>query len=314
MQAGSGNLLRNLDPAVLARIGSLELRARMVVEGYFTGMHHSPHHGVSIEFADHRAYVQGDDLRSIDWKVFGRTDKYYIKEYEQESNLNLMLVVDASESMKYRSRSEGMSKYEYATTMAGAIAYLALQQQDSVGLALFAERITKFLRGSNNTQQWKTIMQELSQHAGASKTAIDRTLHELAERLTRRSLIILISDLLVEPEGIARGLQKLRYHQHEPMVWHVLDDAELHFPFDGPTKFVGLEDEGTLLLDARAMRPRYLHELRRFQEQLRSACGKARVDYATFNTAHSLGVTLAAFLGVRAARLRQRTSRALGAS
>lgn len=314
MQAGNPNILRHLDPVALARISSLELRARMLVEGYFTGMHHSPHHGVSIEFADHRAYVQGDDLRYIDWKVFGRTDKHYIKEYEQESNLNLMLVVDASESMNYRFRAEGMTKYEYATTMAGSIAYLALQQQDSVGLAMFAERMTQFIRPSNSTQQWKTILHELSQRSGAAKTSVDRMFNELAERLTQRTLIIVMSDLLVEQEQVIKGLKKLRYHNHEPMVWHILDDAELNFPFDGPMKFVGLEDAGTLLIDARAMRPRYLSEMQRFQEDLRSACGKTRVDYAVFNTSHSLGVTLASFLGTRAARLRQRSSRSLGAS
>ena len=314
MQGAGSNILKHLDPGALARIGSLELRARMVVEGYFTGMHHSPHHGVSIEFADHRAYVQGDDLRYIDWKVFGRTDKHYIKEYEQESNLSLMLVVDASESMNYRSRADGMSKYEYATTMAGSIAYLALQQQDSVGLAIFAEKLTPFIRPSNSTQQWKIILHELSQRSGAAKTSVDRMFNELAERLTQRTLIIIMSDLLVDPQQVIKGMQKLRYHRHEPMVWHVLDEAELTFPFDGPMKFVGMEDSGTLLVDARALRPRYIQEMQRFQDDLRSACGKARVDYAVFNTAQSLGVTLAAFLGTRAARLRQRSSRSLGAS
>lgn len=314
MQAGNANILKHLDPVALARISSLELRARMVVEGYFTGMHHSPHHGVSIEFAAHRAYVQGDDLRYIDWKVFGRTDKHYIKEYEQESNLNLMLVVDASESMNYRFRPDGMTKYEYATTMAGSIGYLALQQQDSVGLALFAEKMTQFIRPSNSSQQWKTILKELSQRTGSAKTSIDRMFNELAERLTQRTLIILISDLLVDQEQVIKGLKKLRYHRHEPMVWHLLDDAELNFPFDGPMKFVGMEDAGTLLIDARAMRPRYLTEMQRFQDDLRTACGKARVDYTVFNTSHSLGVTLASFLGTRAARLRQRSSRSSGAS
>lgn len=314
MPVAGSSLLKHLDPTALAKIGSLELRARMLVEGYFTGMHHSPHHGVSIEFADHRAYTQGDDLRYIDWKVFGRTDKHYIKEYEQESNLNLMLVVDASESMNYRFRADGMTKYEYATTMAGAIAYLALQQQDSVGLAMFAERVTQYIRPSNSTQQWRTIVRELGQRTGAAKTSIDRLFHELAERLTKRALVILMSDLLMDSQQVIKGLKKLRYHRHEPMVWHVLDDAELTFPFDGPTQFVGLEDSGTLRVDARGLRPRYLSEMQRFQDELRGACGRARVDYAVFNTSQSLGVTLAAFLGTRAARMRQRSSRALGAS
>ncbi len=301
-----------LDPAVLARISGLELRARMAVEGYFSGMHHSPHHGLSIEFADHRVYTQGDDLRHIDWKVFGRTDKYYIKEYEQESNLHLMLAVDASESMSFRSEAAAMSKYDYAVTIAAAIAHLALQQQDSVGLALFDERITQYVKPSNSAQQWRGLVRELATHTGKSKTSMARFFAELCERLTERTLIILISDLFDDVETIIKGIKQLRYHRHEPIVWNLWDESELTLSLQGPTKFVGLEDSGELLVDPRSLRARYLEEVERFLERLRSACGQAQVDYTLFNTSQSLGISLAAFLGTRSARLRRRSSRVLG--
>ncbi|MEK7732316.1 MAG: DUF58 domain-containing protein, partial [Planctomycetota bacterium] len=247
-----------LDPTVLAKISGLELRARLIVEGFFSGIHHSPQRGLSVEFADHRAYTQGDDLRHIDWKVFGKTDKYFIKEYEQETNLNLMLVVDCSESMSYRSANEGMTKHEYATAVAAAVAYLTLQQQDSVGLTLFDEHLTHFLRPSNNAHHWKTLVHELAGKTGPAKTSIGRVLAELAERLNHRLLIILISDLFDAPAAILKGLKHLRYRRHEVIVWNLWDPAELTLPFSWPTMFNGLESTGRLLTDPRSLRGRYV--------------------------------------------------------
>jgi len=301
-----------LDPMVLAKIGGLELRARLIVEGFFSGIHHSPQRGLSVEFADHRAYTQGDDLRHIDWKVFGKTDKYFIKEYEQETNLNLMLVVDCSESMSYRSANEGMTKHEYATAVAAAVAYLTLQQQDSVGLTLFDEHLTHFLRPSNNTHHWKTLVHELAGKTGPAKTSIGRVLTELSERLNHRLLIILISDLFDVPEAILKGLKHLRYRRHEVIVWNLWDPAELTLPFSGPTMFDGLESTGRLLTDPRSLRARYVEEVERFQSQLRTGCGHMLIDYTVFSTAMALDVALSGYLATRAARLRQHSSRVLG--
>ena len=313
METPQQDYRKYLDPKVLARISGLELRARLIVEGFFSGMHHSPTHGVSIEFADHRAYTQGDDLRHIDWKVYGKTDKYYIKEYEQETNLNLMLVVDASESMHYRSAGASMTKYEYATALAAAIAYLTLQQQDSVGLTLFDEHLTEFVRPSSSAMHWKTLIHELATRTGRAKTSLGRVLHELAERISHRLLIILISDLFDDVEAILKGFKHLRYRHHELIVWNIWDPAELGLPFTGPTMFDGLESMGKLLIDPRSLRARYLEEVGRFQSRLRSGCGHMHVDLAIFNTASPLDAALSGYLATRSVRLRQRSSRVLGA-
>ncbi len=301
-----------LDPKVLSKISGLELRARLMIEGFLSGIHHSPQRGLSVEFADHRVYAQGDDLRHIDWKVFGRTDKYYIKEYEQETNLNLMLVVDCSESMNYRSDEELMTKHEYATSIAAALAYLTLQQQDAVGLTLFDEHLTHFIRPSNNAHHWRVLVHELAGRTGRAKTSLARVLSELAERLHRRVLILLISDLLDAPEAILKGLKLLRYRRHEIIVWHVWDPAELNLPFSGPTMFDGLEASGRLLTDPRALRARYLEEVERLQSQLRTGCGHMMIDYTVFHTAMALDAALSGYLATRSARLRQRSSRVLG--
>lgn len=301
-----------LDPAVLAKINGLELRARLIVEGFFSGMHHSPHRGVSVEFADHRAYTQGDDLRHIDWKVYGKTDKYYIKEYEQETNLNLMLAIDASQSMAFRSRPAGMSKYEYAAAIAAAISYLTLQQQDSVGLALFDDRIRQFMRPSNAAQHWKLLIQELSSQTGNAKTSLGRVLDELAERLSGRVLIILISDLFDDVDATLRGLKHLRYRHHEIIVWNIWDHAELTFPFERPALFDGLESTGRLRTDPRALRLRYVEEVERFQNRLRSGCGHMHVDFSIFDTSAPLDGALSSYLVTRSARLRKRSARVMG--
>ncbi len=301
-----------LDPRVLAQISDLELRARMIVEGFFSGMHHSPHHGVSVEFADHRAYTQGDDVRRIDWKVFGKTDKYYIKECEQERNLDMMLAVDASASMDYGSPDGALSKYDYATTAAAATAYLALRQQDAVGVALFDEQLTEFVGPSNSAHHWKIIVRELAGRTGHAKTSLGRVMYELADRLTHRTLIILISDLFDDVDAMLNGFRHLRHRRHELIVWNLWDHAELTLPLSGPTMFDGLESEGRLLADPRSLQARYLEEVRRFQDRLRMGCGRMEVDFMLFDTATPLDVALRGYLAGRSARLRQRSARVLG--
>ncbi len=312
MDGGTQDYRRYLEPKVLAKISGLELRARLIVEGFFSGMHHSPRHGVSVEFADHRSYTQGDDLRHIDWKVFGKTDKYYIKEYEQETNLNLVLAVDQSESMNYRSSGAPMSKHDYTASLAAAVAYLTIQQQDAVGLALFDEHLTSFLRPSSNAQQWKILVQELAGATGPAKTAMHRVLDELAERLARRTLIILISDLFDDADAILKGFKHLRYRHHELIVWNVWDHAELTLPMTGPTMFDGLEGMGRLLTDPRSLRMRYLEEVERHQARLRTGCGHMQVDYTAFDTSAPLDSALSGYLATRSARLRQRSARVMG--
>src|SRR3954463_12428746 len=237
---------RYLEPRTLARISGLDLRARLIVEGLMTGMHRSPYQGISVEFAQHRPYVQGDDIRFVDWKVLARSDKVYLKQYQEETNLHLICVVDASESMGYSSFDEDAggarwSKYDHAPAIAASLSYMAIQQQDSVGLAIFDTDLKRYFKPSNAPAQWKTVTHELQIVPRLKKTNTGKILDQLAEKLTHRSLIVLLSDFFDDVSAIEKGLRHLRYKKHELMVFQVLDPAEIEFPFEDVTMFKGLE-------------------------------------------------------------------------
>lgn len=299
-----------LDPRTLAKIATLDLRARLIVEGFITGMHRSPYKGFSVEFAQHRAYAPGDDIRYIDWKVFGRTDRHYVKQYEEETNLQVMLVVDASESMTYAGsevkkwRPEGWRKFDHATSIAASLAYVALHQQDSAGLAVFDNKIRRFLKPSNNPRQWRILIDELSATPKNQKTSTGQILTEVAEQLHHRSLVVLISDLFDSADDLVKGIQRLRYRRHDLIVLQILDHDELHFPFESTTLFKGLEEMGELVVEPRALREAYLEELRKHTEVMRDACHSMHVDYVQVDTSLPLDVTLPGFLATRAARMK----------
>lgn len=301
-----------LDPRVLARVGALELRARMIVEGYYTGKHRSPYRGLSVEFAAHRVYSQGDDVKHIDWKVYGRTNKFYIKEYEQETNLNLVLAVDCSESMAYASPSAPMSKHDYAVSVAASLAYLALQQQDSVGLALFNDALTGFIRPSNAPGHWRTLIRELAGRTGPAKTSIRRVLEELADRLQRRSLIVIISDLFDDADQILRGIRRLKYSHHDVVAYCIMDRLETDLTLGGPTLFEGLEQAGKLFAEPRSLRARYNEEVQRFTDRLRIGCRKMNVDFNRFITSERLDNAISTALATRAASIRKRAAKISG--
>ena len=309
---GAVDYKRYLDPKVLAKISGLELRARLLVEGYFSGLHRSPFCGASVEFADYRQYVQGDDFRHIDWKVYARTDKHYIKQYEQETNMTCVLVVDCSESMSYRSDRAPMAKHGYATSIAAALAYLALRQQDSVGLVLFDEQITAYVRPSNHPAHWKVLLHELVGATGPGKTSIRAVLDDVADRVGRRCMVVVISDLFDDAAEILAGLKHLRYRRNETLVFNVWDPAELTFPFAGPTRFEGLEATDTLLTEPRLLRRRYLAEVEHFIAHLRRGCREMQVDYEVFDTAGALDTAISAYLATRSTSIRHRSSRVLG--
>lgn len=294
-----------LDPAVLAKVAGLDLRARLVIEGLISGMHKSPYHGFSVEFAEHREYVPGDDLKYLDWKVFGRSDRFYIKQYEEETNLQLMLAVDGSESMGYQSSAAAMSKYEYGLCVSAALAYMALQQRDAVGLAMFDERLQKFLKPSNYAGHWKTLLGEMSGELGRKKTRVGHVLHDLAERLHHRSLIVLVSDLFADPQDTLAGLKHLHYKRHEVIVFNIMDPFELDFPFQDPTLFEGLEAQGELLAEPRALRRRYLEEVQGFTSVLQRGCRNLRMDYEQMNTSTPLDSALSGFLAIRSASIKR---------
>jgi uncharacterized protein (DUF58 family) len=297
-----------LDPRTLARIGGLDLRARLIVEGLMTGMHRSPYQGISVEFAQHRPYTPGDDTRHVDWKQYAKTDKIYLKQYLQETNLHLICIVDASESMGYGSvKGEGGStwtKYDHATAIAASLSYMAIQQQDSVGLAIFDQALSRYFKPSNSPGQWKVVVNELQQVPRWNKTNTGKILDQIAEKLNHRSLIVILSDFFDDIEGIQSGLRHLRYKKHELMVFQILDPMEVNFPFEDVTLFKGLEGLGDLLTEPRALREGYLQQLNDFTEQMKKMCRGMHIDFQRFNSGESLDVALSGFLATRAASMK----------
>lgn len=289
-----------LDPAVVARIRSLELEARLLVEGLLSGMHRSTQHGFAIEFAQHREYSPGDDIRHVDWKVYGRTERFFLKQYEQDTNLTAWLVIDSSESMAYGSASR--NKYDTARVLLAALGYLLISQSDSVGLVSFAQEVKQLIRPNANPGHLRTLFHALAESPGGDKTNLGQTLHTLAERLPRRGLIFLASDLFDEPDDLRRGLEHLRFAGHEIVVWHVLDAAELDFPFDQPTLFRGLEGLPELLTDPRGLRVGYLAEVQKFRDQIERTCRTLQFDYVLLRSDADLGKTLANYLARRLKR------------
>jgi uncharacterized protein (DUF58 family) len=291
---------RYLDPLTLAKVRSLELQARLIVEGYLSGLHKSPYHGFSVEFAQHREYVPGDDIRHVDWKVFGRTERYFLKQYEEETNLVCWLLLDVSESMQYRSAE--VSKYDYACMVSAALAYLILHQQDSVGLVTFDDRVRHFLRPSSQPSHLTEIVNIMNRGAEREKTRLAPIFHDLAERIVHRSLIMILSDLFDEPADLLAGLKHLRHKRHEVVVFHVLDAAEMDFPFQEATLFRGLEQYPELLTDPRALRRGYLAEVEAFVTHIRRGCREQNIDYVPLRTDGNPGVVLSSYLAHRLAR------------
>jgi uncharacterized protein (DUF58 family) len=286
-----------LHPEAIKRIARLEIRARHIVEGFLSGMHRSPYFGQSIEFLQHREYAWGDDLRHVDWKVWAKQDRYYVKQFEEETNLRCTLLVDVSNSMRYGNGH--LNKYEYASTIAASLAYLILRQQDAVGCLSFDEatRMTVPLRTKRN--HLNSVIQALDISAPRQKTELYQILREAAETYPRRGMMVIISDLLAERESFFKGLKLLRQRGHDVLVFHVMDDDELDFPFNGPTRFEGLELPQHLACNPRALREGYLAALNRFLEEVRRGCAKNTVDYALLRTSQPLDAALAAYLSNR---------------
>lgn len=290
------------DPQLLAQLEGLGLRARTIVEGYVAGVHRSPYQGFSVEFAEHREYVPGDDVRHVDWKVFGRTDKFYLKQFEEETNLVCYLVVDGSQSMSYRGPLAAFSKLEYGCTAAAALAYLVLQQQDSVGLTTFDYELRTVVRPGSRPAHLKPILEVLEGILPRERTAAGPILHDLAERFTRRGVVAIFSDLFDDLDSLAAGLAHLRHRRHEVIVFHVLDRAELSFDFRRPTLFRGLEGLGDVLADPRALRRAYLDEFGRYLGHLRRVCRQHRIDYVLLATDQPLQRSLSGYLAARQKR------------
>lgn len=287
------------DPTVLARIDRLELEARQVVEGYLSGRHRSPRHGFAVEFAQHREYSPGDDIKHIDWKVFGRTERFHLKQYEQETNLVAWLLVDASESMAYGSGPR--TKYELACSTAAAISYLVLNQTDSVGVATLAGGVRSFLRPSGQITQLREACRVMAEGPYSGAAMLGPIMNELAGRTGRRGIAFVFSDLLDDVPDILAGLQHLRYQKHEVVLFHTLDAAELDFPFRHTTLFRGLEGLPEILTDPPSVRESYLKALNEHIAGIEAGCRAMEIDYVRLRTDADLGHELAAYLQKRRA-------------
>jgi len=286
-----------LDPNILARISRLDIRARLVVEGFISGQHKSPFHGFSVEFAQHREYVPGDDLKHLDWKVYAKTDRFYVKQYEEETNLSAWVLLDISESMAYQSGP--LSKLDYGATIGASLAYLMLQQQDAAGLVTFDDDIRDYIRPASQSSHLKLMTHQLATVEPTGRSKVGRIFHDLADRINRRGLIILISDLFVDPEELALGIRHFRHKRHEVVVFHVMDEDEIQFPFQDLTRFEGMEDYPEVLAEPRQLRDDYIAELEAFRKGVRRTCRQHRVDYVPLLTKDSLEVALSAYLAGR---------------
>jgi len=293
---------RYLDPATLAKLNGLDLKARLIVEGYVSGLHKSPFRGFSIEFAEHREYVPGDDLRYVDWKVFGKSDRIYLKQYEEETNFACWFLVDTSESMSYRSEGTPLSKLDYARHVAAALSYLVLNQQDAAGLATFDRGVRSFVRAATQPTHLKQLCHVMDADGTGDDTALGPILHELAERIRQRGVVVLLSDLFDDVEALQLGLKHLRHRRHEVIVLQVIDPAEQDFPFADPTLFKGLEGLPELMTEPRSLREAYQREFEHFLGEVRGLCRDLHMDHVVLRTDQPLDLALRTFLSARSRR------------
>jgi len=287
-----------LEPQALARVENLSVVARGVVEGFISGLHSSPYKGFSAEFAEHREYTAGDDPRHLDYRMLGRTDRLYVKQYEEETNMRVQILLDGSGSMGY-SHEGRLSKLEYGSYLTAILAYLMTRQQDSVGLSTFDTQIRLDMPARSSPRHFNEMMQQLEAVRPGGETDIAETLHRLANRFKRRCLIVLLSDLYDEPEEVIRALHHFRHRRHEVIVFHVLDKAEIDFPFRDVIAFHDLETNERIQVDPAYVRQPYLDEIEAFIEGYRRACAEAQIDYVATDTSVPYDFMLARYIAKR---------------
>ncbi len=290
-----------LKPEVIRQIKRLDLRARFIVQGFMHGLHASPFHGFSVEFSEHRKYTPGDDPKDIDWLIYAKTDKYYVKKFEAETNLTGYLVMDLSRSMGYTYRQE-LTKFDYSVCLAAALAYLMIHQQDPVGLLTFDEKIRHSLAPKSRRKQLGDVLSLLANLKPEGKTDVAASLAQIAAMLRHASLVMVFSDLLAEPGPILESLRRLRHGGHDVILFHVLDEAEVRFPFDGMVELEEPETRQRVQLDAAGFRHDYLAELESFRETYRRECSRTRIDYVEIDTSMQFDKALTEYLVSRRAR------------
>jgi uncharacterized protein (DUF58 family) len=284
-----------LRPEVIRQVARLDLRAKFIVEGFLAGLHASPLQGFSVEFSEHRKYTPGDDLKDLDWNVYAKTERYYVKKFRAETNLVGYLAMDLSASMAWTYRQE-LTKFEYAICLAAALGYLMIHQQDPVGLVTFDTKLQANLPPRSKRTQLGAILSVLANLKPAGATDVAGALHQLAALVRGKGLVMVFSDLLTEPEPVLQALHHLRHRGHEVIVFHILDEAEVHFPFEGLIESADVESPGRLTLDAKGMRGDYLQAVAEFRESYREECARAGVDYVPMDTSVSFDKALIEYL------------------
>ncbi len=290
------------DPKVLGKFANLELIGRQVFEGFISGRHKSPFKGFSVEFAEHRQYTRGDEIRYIDWHTYAKTDRYYIKEYEEETNLRCYILLDASGSMKYAGRDE-MSKFRYGSFLAAGMTYMMLHQQDSVGLVTYDTKVRRYIPPRSRPNHLHVIMKEIEETEPGGESELADVYHELAERVKRRGLVVLISDFFVDPAPLLGALQHFRHRKHEVVLFHVMSPDELTFPFQGWVEFRNLElGDDRIKIDPSRLRAEYLERVKAHIAELKRGCGNLRADYVQLSTKTPFDYALARYLSSRTGR------------
>jgi uncharacterized protein (DUF58 family) len=297
----AGTAEKYLKPEVIRQVTRLDLRARFIVEGFLSGLHASPFHGFSVEFSEHRKYSPGDNIADIDWNVYAKTDRFYIKKFEAETNLTGYMVMDLSGSMGYTYRQE-LTKFEYGISLAAALAYLMIHQQDPVGLIAFDQKVSHSLAPRSRRSQLGSILSLLSQLAPRGETRIAESLHQIAGMIRHRSLVMIFSDLLADLDPIHKALYRLRHAGHDLILFHILDEAEATFPFDGMLELEDNETSERIVVDAQGIKADYLEEVEAFQETNRKECSRARIDYVPLHTGMPFDKALMSYLLSRQAR------------
>ncbi len=295
----SDDYKKYLEPEVVSKLKGMDLKARLVVEGFIAGMHKSPYHGFSVEFAEHRQYMPGDNISDIDWKVYAKSDRYYIKQYEEETNLKAYLLLDCSKSMAYSSDPKRVHKLDYAGMLSGALSYMLLRQRDAVGIVTFDEKIRQYIPPRSKKGHLHVLLNEIAKQVPSESTDISNALHEMAERIKRRGLIILMSDLLDEPDKILSGLKHFRYNNHEVIVFHILDPRERDFAFSKEAIFKDMETGEEITTLPYQIKKDFASQVQEFSDKIATTCRASNIDYVPIDTSMSFDKALYAFLAKR---------------
>ena len=291
------NKKKYLKPETVIKLNSMALRARLIVEGYIIGYHRSPYHGFSVEFAEHKAFGNGDEIKHIDWKLYGKTDRLYVKRYQEETNLRANIILDTSNSMIYKSGK--ISKLQYANSLTAALSYLMINQQDAAGLIKFSNKIDCFVQPKSNPSHLNILLNQLNDTVTGNDTKIELVLHEMAERINKRGLIILISDLLDDPNEIIKGLKHFRHKNQEIIVFHLLDRQEINLDFNSRTKFIDLETKSEINTEPWQIRDSYIKLMKDLQTFYKTRCRKNLIDYIPLFTDQNLDFSITEYLNKR---------------